>query len=120
MHNTHLRIGHGAHRVIALHGWFGHAGGWGPFTQQLNTQDFSYVFMDQRGYGGMRRSGGPYTVEQIAQDALAPGRPPGLAALFAHRPLDGRLIDPAGAGRRARARACAGRSHARLGHRRPV
>ena len=71
MHNTHLRIGHGAHPVIALHGWFGHAGGWGPFTQQLNTQDFSYVFMDQRGYGGMRRSGGPYTVEQIAQDALA-------------------------------------------------
>ncbi len=71
MPNTHLRIGHGAHPVIALHGWFGHAGGWGPFTQQLNTQDFSYVFMDQRGYGGMRRSGGPYTVEQIAQDALA-------------------------------------------------
>ena len=71
MHNTHQRIGHGAHPVIALHGWFGHAGGWGPFTQQLNTQDFSYVFMDQRGYGGMRRSGGPYTVEQIAQDALA-------------------------------------------------
>ena len=71
MPNTHLLVGHGAHRVIALHGWFGHAGGWGPLTQHLNGRDFSYAFMDQRGYGGMRGSGGPYTVEQIAQDALA-------------------------------------------------
>ena len=71
MPNTHLAIGNGPHKVIGLHGWFGHAHGWGPFTQHLNGQDFSYAFMDQRGYGGMKGSGGPYTVEQIAQDALA-------------------------------------------------
>ena len=71
MPNTHLVIGHGPHHVIALHGWFGHANGWGPFAQHLDRQRFSYAFMDQRGYGGMRGSGGPYTVEQIAQDALA-------------------------------------------------
>ncbi|MDO5625575.1 MAG: alpha/beta fold hydrolase [Pseudomonadota bacterium] len=71
MPNTHLVIGQGPHKVIALHGWFGHAHGWGPFAQHLNGQDFQYAFMDQRGYGGMKGSGGPYTVEQIAQDALA-------------------------------------------------
>jgi pimeloyl-ACP methyl ester carboxylesterase len=71
MPNTHLLIGSGALKVIALHGWFGHAHGWGPFTQHLNGRDFGYAFMDQRGYGGMRGSGGPYTMEQIAQDALA-------------------------------------------------
>ncbi|QTD45288.1 alpha/beta fold hydrolase [Ottowia testudinis] len=71
MPNTHLLIGHGPHKVIGLHGWFGHAHGWGPFTQHLNGQEFSYAFMDQRGYGGMKGQGGPYTVEQIAQDALA-------------------------------------------------
>ncbi|WP_423458461.1 alpha/beta fold hydrolase [Ottowia sp. VDI28] len=70
MPNTHLIIGEGPHKVIALHGWFGHANGWGPFPQHLNGKDFSYAFMDQRGYGSMRGSGGPYTVEQIAQDAL--------------------------------------------------
>ena len=70
MPNTHLVIGQGPHKVIALHGWFGHARGWGPFTQHLNGQDFSYAFMDQRGYGGMKGSGGPYTMAQIAQDAL--------------------------------------------------
>lgn len=71
MPNTHLLIGNGPHRVIGLHGWFGHAQGWGPFAQHLNGRDFSYALMDQRGYGGMRGAGGPYTVEQIAQDALA-------------------------------------------------
>ncbi len=71
MPDTHLLIGNGPHKVIGLHGWFGHAKGWGPFAQHLNGQDFSYALMDQRGYGGMRGSGGPYTVEQIAQDALA-------------------------------------------------
>ena len=71
MPNTHLVIGHGPHKVIALHGWFGHGHGWGPFTQHLNGDAFSYAFMDQRGYGGMKGSGGPYTMAQIAQDALA-------------------------------------------------
>lgn len=71
MPNTHLIIGEGPHKVIGLHGWFGHANGWGPFPQHLNGKDFSYAFMDQLGYGGMRGSGGPYTVERIAQDALA-------------------------------------------------
>ena len=71
MPNTHLLVGDGAHKVIALHGWFGHANGWGPFAQQLDGKAFGYAFMDYRGYGGMRGSGGPYTVQQIAQDALA-------------------------------------------------
>ncbi|QDL37660.1 alpha/beta fold hydrolase [Rhodoferax sediminis] len=69
--NTHLLIGTGPRKVIALHGWFGHARGWGPLVDVLDTQDFSYAFMDCRGYGGMRGSGGPYTLDQIAQDALA-------------------------------------------------
>ncbi len=71
MPNTHVIVGNGAHKVIALHGWFGHAHGWGPFPQHLDGKNCSFAFMDQRGYGGMRGSGGPYTVEQVAQDALA-------------------------------------------------
>ena len=71
MLNTHLRLGQGDHPVIALHGWFGHARGWGPMTQHLDTHRFSYAFMDCRGYGGMKGAGGPYTIEQIARDALA-------------------------------------------------
>lgn len=64
-------VGTGPRHVIALNGWFGHAQGWGPFVQSLNTEAFTYAFMDQRGYGKRKGSGGPYTFAQIALDALA-------------------------------------------------
>ena len=64
-------IGNGARKVIALNGWFGNARGWGPMTACLDGGDFSYAFMDYRGYGARQGSGGPYTIAQMAQDALA-------------------------------------------------
>lgn len=70
MPNTHVIVGDGPHKVIALHGWFGHAEGWGPFPEHLDRSRYSYAFMDCRGYGGMRGQGGPYTMEQVAEDAL--------------------------------------------------
>lgn len=71
MPNTHVRIGNGPHQVIGLHGWFGCAQGWGPFPAALDGKRYSYAFMDARGYGGMRDASGPWTMEQVAQDALA-------------------------------------------------
>jgi pimeloyl-ACP methyl ester carboxylesterase len=71
MPQTAQIIGSGPRKVIAVHGWFGHARGWGPFLHHLDTSRFSYAFMDVRGYGARRGSGGPYTIAQIAQDALA-------------------------------------------------
>lgn len=70
MSNTHTIVGNGPHKVIALHGWFGHAGGWGPLPEHLDGTTYSYAFMDCRGYGGMRGKGAPYTMEQVAMDAL--------------------------------------------------
>lgn len=69
-HDAHV-IGQGRRKVLMLHGWFGHARGWGPMVQHLDTDAFSYAFMDYRGYGHRKGSGGPYTIEQIAHDALA-------------------------------------------------
>ncbi|MGE4368408.1 MAG: alpha/beta fold hydrolase [Burkholderiaceae bacterium] len=63
-------VGSGPHKVICLHGWFGHARGWGPFIDHLDRQAFTYAFIDYRGYGRRRGSGGPYTMEQIAHDTL--------------------------------------------------
>lgn len=70
MPNTHILIGNGPNKVIALHGWFGHAGGWGAFPEYLDRVHQTYAFMDCRGYGGMRGKGGPYTMEQVARDAV--------------------------------------------------
>ncbi|MDN2710028.1 alpha/beta hydrolase [Janthinobacterium sp. SUN118] len=71
MHNTYHRVGTGAHAVLVLHGWFGDAHAFAPMEPGLDGASFSYVFMDNRGYGGMRGAAGDYTVDEVARDALA-------------------------------------------------
>ncbi|MCA1325355.1 alpha/beta fold hydrolase [Herbaspirillum sp. alder98] len=71
MINTFHRVGNGPHPVIVLHGWFGDAHSFQPIEPWLSGQAFSYIFMDYRGYGGMKDVPGQYTIEEIASDALA-------------------------------------------------
>ncbi|MDZ5636250.1 alpha/beta hydrolase [Janthinobacterium sp. GMG1] len=71
MHNTYHRVGHGPHAVIVLHGWFGDANAFSPMEAALDGDAFSYVFMDNRGYGGMRGAAGTYSIDEVAKDALA-------------------------------------------------
>lgn len=71
MHNTYHRVGHGPHAVIVLHGWFGDAHAFSPMEAGLDGGAFSYVFMDNRGYGGMRGAAGEYSMDEVARDALA-------------------------------------------------
>ncbi|PKB20596.1 alpha/beta fold hydrolase [Janthinobacterium sp. 64] len=79
MHNSYHRIGHGPHAVIVLHGWFGDAHAFAPMEAALDGDAFSYVFMDNRGYGGMRGAAGQYSMEEVARDALALADALGLA-----------------------------------------
>ncbi|MED5595694.1 alpha/beta fold hydrolase [Janthinobacterium sp. P210006] len=71
MINTYHRVGHGPHAVIVLHGWFGDAHAFAPMEAALDGGAFSYVFMDCRGYGGMRGAAGDYSLDEVARDALA-------------------------------------------------
>ncbi|MCX7290171.1 alpha/beta hydrolase [Janthinobacterium sp.] len=71
MINTYHRVGHGPHAVIVLHGWFGDAHAFAPMEAALDGGAFSYVFMDCRGYGGMRGVAGDYSLDEVARDALA-------------------------------------------------
>ncbi|MFZ4877554.1 alpha/beta fold hydrolase [Janthinobacterium sp. Mn2066] len=71
MLNTFHRVGHGPHAVLVLHGWFGDARSFAPMEAWLDGESFSYVFMDQRGYGGMRGVAGNYSIDEVAVDALA-------------------------------------------------
>ena len=59
------------HPVLVLPGWFGDAHAFEPIEAWLDGGAFSYVFMDYRGYGGMRDAPGDYTIDEIATDALA-------------------------------------------------
>lgn len=66
-----LVIGHGPVRVMALHGWFGSATGWGLLPELVDREAWSVAFLDARGYGARKDVPGPFTVEQVASDALA-------------------------------------------------
>lgn len=63
-------IGNGPHAVLALHGWFGHGGDWGPWEDFLDTDTFTWVFPDYRGYGRRRDHAGEFTLEEASEDLL--------------------------------------------------
>jgi pimeloyl-ACP methyl ester carboxylesterase len=70
MAGSYVKVGTGDHHVIALHGWFGSALGWGSLPDYLNTELFSYVFPDLRGYGSRRGEAGEFTMAEAAADAI--------------------------------------------------
>src|ERR1700749_2568924 len=72
MAGSYVMVGSGDHRVIALHGWFGSALGWGPLTDYLRPAQFTYVCPDRRGYGSRRDEPGEFTMAEAAADAIAP------------------------------------------------
>ena len=71
MAHSPIRIGNGPHKVIALHGWFGSAGGWGAYAKVLDEERSSYAFMDYRGHGGAKNMKGEFTMQEISSDTLA-------------------------------------------------
>ncbi|MET9819505.1 alpha/beta hydrolase [Streptomyces sp. NPDC006355] len=73
------RVGSGEHAVIALHGWFGSAESWGPFTTHLDGSSFSYFFPDFRGYGARRHEHGQYSISEAAADVIALADEQGLS-----------------------------------------
>lgn len=71
MASSHVTVGSGDHRVLALHGWFGSAQGWGSLPDYLDGSAYTYAFMDLRGYGGRQQERGDFTMEEAAGDAIA-------------------------------------------------
>jgi pimeloyl-ACP methyl ester carboxylesterase len=71
MASSQVIVGSGEHHVLALHGWFGSARGWGALPDYLDPSAYTYAFMDLRGYGGRRQDAGDYTMQEAAGDALA-------------------------------------------------
>jgi pimeloyl-ACP methyl ester carboxylesterase len=70
MGGSYVMVGSGDHHVLALHGWFGSALGWGQLADYLNPAQFTYVFPDLRGYGSRRDEPGEFTMAEAAADAL--------------------------------------------------
>lgn len=66
-----LSVGHGACRVMALHGWFGGGDAWRGLADLIDVDRFTYVFPDYRGYGERRSHEGEFSIGEIARDVLA-------------------------------------------------
>ena len=97
MASSYVTVGSGDHHVLAIHGWFGSARGWGSLPEFLDGSAYTYVFMDLRGYGDRMQVAGEFTVDEVAADALAVADDLGwdrfsmvghsMGAKFAHRVL---------------------------------
>jgi pimeloyl-ACP methyl ester carboxylesterase len=95
--SSYVTVGSGDHHVLAIHGWFGSARGWGSLPEFLDESAYTYVFMNLRGYGDRMRVAGEFTVDEVAADALAVADDLGwdrfsmighsMGAKFAHRVL---------------------------------
>jgi pimeloyl-ACP methyl ester carboxylesterase len=66
----HRMIGSGKQGVVVLHGWFGDHTVFADMFPYLDTETFSYAFVDYRGYGLSRGIKGDYSMAEIAADAL--------------------------------------------------
>jgi pimeloyl-ACP methyl ester carboxylesterase len=71
MPDPYLTVGSGEHHVIAVHGWFGSARGWGSLPDFIDGSAYTYVFMNMRGHGDRKHVTGEYTMEEAATDAVA-------------------------------------------------
>jgi pimeloyl-ACP methyl ester carboxylesterase len=66
----HKIYGSGSSVVIVLHGWFGDHTVFEPVFPFLDTDTFTYVFLDYRGYGLSRNIAGTHTMQEIADDTV--------------------------------------------------
>ena len=64
-------IGSGPSKVMVLHGIFGDHSIWSPTYPLLDREQFTYAFMDYRGYGASRAMAGTHTMREISADAIA-------------------------------------------------
>lgn len=67
----HKVIGGGPEKVVAIHGWFADHRAYAPMFDILDTERFSYAFLDMRGYGNSRDIAGKFTIAEVAGDAIA-------------------------------------------------
>jgi pimeloyl-ACP methyl ester carboxylesterase len=67
----HKAIGNGPTKVLVIHGWFWDHRIYTPMFDALDTNRYSYAFVDIRGYGNSRKIAGPYSIADVAADAIA-------------------------------------------------
>jgi len=67
---AHNQIGSGKEKVLVLHSWTTDSKSYDFMLPYLNTDDYTYVFVDLRGYGDSKEMQGTFSVEEASFDAI--------------------------------------------------
>lgn len=67
---AHKQIGSGKEKVLVMHNWMGDSTSYDSMLSYLNTDEYTYVFVDLRGYGRSKEMRGTYSVEETSADAV--------------------------------------------------
>ncbi len=66
----HKLLGSGKEKVLVMHHWMGDSTSYDPLLPYLDTEHFTYLFVDLRGYGRSIALRGTYSVEEASADAI--------------------------------------------------
>src|SRR6478672_4666435 len=61
---AHKQIGSGKEKILVMHNWMGDSTSYDSMRPYLNTDEYTYVFVDLRGYGRSKEMRGAYSVEE--------------------------------------------------------
>lgn len=67
----HRIVGMGPQHVIIMHDWFSDCSSYEPIIAYLDTETFTYAFIDLRGYGKSKTVPGKYDANEASRDAIA-------------------------------------------------
>lgn len=67
---AYKQIGSGKEKVFVMHHWMGDSTSYDFMLPYLNIDDYTYVFVDLRGYGRSKAMQGTYSVEEASADAI--------------------------------------------------
>lgn len=67
---AHKQVGYGKEKVLVMHNWMGDSTSYDSMLPYLNTDEYTYVFVDLRGYGRSKQMPGTYSVEEASADAI--------------------------------------------------
>lgn len=67
---AHKQIGSGKEKVLVMHHWMGDSTSYDSMIPYLDTNGYTYVFVDLRGYGRSKEMKGIYSVEEASKDAI--------------------------------------------------
>lgn len=71
MNERYTTLGNGLEKVLVLHDFFASTVSFEPLHNYLDTEKFTYVFFDLRGYGRSKSLEGNYTLEEVTKDCIS-------------------------------------------------